>query len=90
MTVLRGLFSSGRVVDLLLVVIAAEFVWLSWRCGARDLRTVMIDLFFSLAPGACLLLALRAALTGAGWPWIAAFLAASFPVHILDLARRRR
>ncbi|MBA3811885.1 MAG: hypothetical protein H0X27_09670 [Caulobacteraceae bacterium] len=65
-------------------------VWLTWRRGTRDLRTAMIDLALALAPGVCLLLALRATLTGAGWPWIAAFLAASFPVHILDLRRRRR
>ena len=49
----------------------------------------MIDLVLAFAPGACLLLALRAALTGAGWPWIAAALAASFPFHIADLIRRR-
>jgi hypothetical protein len=36
-----------------------------------------------------LLLALRAALTGAGAIWVAAFLTASFPIHLIDLARRR-
>ena len=36
-----------------------------------------------------MLLALRSALTGASWPWIAAPLAASFPFHIADLLRRR-
>ena len=39
-------------------------------------------------PGALILLAVRAALTGAGWPWVAAALAASFPAHLLDLRRR--
>jgi hypothetical protein len=36
-----------------------------------------------------MLLALRAALTGLAWPWIALALAASFPAHLADLARRR-
>ena len=49
-----------------------------------------LDAALRLLPGALMLLALRAALTGAGWPWIALALAASFPVHLADLARRPR
>lgn len=52
-----------------------------WRGGDAALR---------LLPGALMLLALRAALTGAGWPWIALALAASFPAHLADIARRPR
>ena len=52
-----------------------------WRGGDAALR---------LLPGAMMLLALRAALTGMAWPWIALALAASFPVHLADLARRPR
>ena len=52
-----------------------------WRGGEAGLR---------LLPGALMLLALRAALTGAGWPWIALALAASFPAHLADIARRPR
>lgn len=51
-----------------------------WRVGDATLR---------LLPGALMLLALRAALTGMAWPWVALALAASFPVHLMDLARRR-
>jgi hypothetical protein len=62
----------------------AEWGWLTrargWRPDAAALR---------LLPGALLLLALRAALTGQAWPWIALALAASFPAHLADLARRR-
>jgi hypothetical protein len=82
---LEAFFSSGRAVDLVLVVMAAEAIWLvagrRWPAG---------DAFIALLPGALLLLALRGALTGAAWPWIAAALAASFPAHLADLARRRR
>ncbi|WP_232089654.1 hypothetical protein [Sphingomonas sp. HMP6] len=52
-----------------------------WRGGDAALR---------LLPGALMLLALRAALTGGGWPWIALALAASFPAHLADIARRPR
>ena len=81
---LAGFFRSGHAVDLVLAVIVLEFAWLSVRR-----RGPMLDRILALAPGACLLLALRAALTGAGWPWVALALAASFPFHIADLIRRR-
>jgi hypothetical protein len=87
--VLNRFFASGHAVDLVLLVMAAELVFLFARRRARAERPPMIDLVLAFAPGACLLLALRAALTGAGWPWIAAALAASFPFHIADLIRRR-
>jgi hypothetical protein len=86
---LGGFVASGHAVDLILAVIGGEFVFLSWRGAARGGVNSTIDVFCALAPGACLLLALRAALTGAGWMWIAAFLSLSFPVHICDLTRRR-
>ena len=37
-----------------------------------------------------MLLALRAALVGAGWPVIGLLLIASFPVHLADLALRAK
>ncbi len=87
---IRQLISSGHAVDLVLAVMAAEFAFLYWRRAAvSDLVALAVDLFCALAPGACLLLALRAALTGADWGWIAVFLALSFPIHLTDLARRR-
>ncbi len=90
MTMIGELFASGRIADLILLILAAEFAFLSWRAPAGRRRTAMVELVFRLAPGACLLLALRAALTGGSWMWIAAWLAASFPVHLGDLIRRPR
>ena len=87
---LKSFFSSGRVADLLLLVMAAEFVGLALRAPRARRRVVVTDLLFALAPGACLTLAMRLALTGAPWPWIAACLTAALPVHIIDLVRRRR
>lgn len=86
---LPGLVANGRAVDLILVIMAVEFAVLSLRRRARRRQVVMMDLFFALAPGALILLALRAALMHAGWLWIAIFLAASFPIHMVDLIRRR-
>ena len=43
-----------------------------------------------LLPGICLMLALRAALTGASWPWVPAALAAALVAHLADLRERWR
>ena len=80
------LFAHGHAADLVLAVLALEFIWLArrgWRADAAALR---------LLPGACMILALRAALVGAAWPWIALPLAVSFPIHLADVgfSRRRR
>ena len=83
------LFSSGHAVDLVLIVMAAEFAYLSLRRRRFGRRSSVIDRILVFAPGVFILLALRAALTGAGWVWIAAPLAASFPFHIADLLRRK-
>jgi len=84
---IAAFFTSGHVVDLILVIIALEFLLVSTRPPGR--RQPMIDRLLAFGPGVCLLLALRAALTDAGWIWVAVALAASFPVHIADLMRRR-
>jgi hypothetical protein len=81
-------FVSGRVVDLIL-----GFMLLEWgvfavlrRGGAR----AAADFLLALLPGACLLLALRAALERLDWIWIAVFLLAALPAHLTDLWRRWR
>ncbi len=77
-------FASGRAVDFVLVVLIAEGFWLVLA------RTrPMLDVVLLLLPGAFILLAVRAALTEAGWPMIALWLALSLPAHAADLARRR-
>ena len=83
---MAGFFASGHAVDFVLLVIAAEFAFLSRR---RTGQGSWLDRVLALMPGVCMLLALRASLTGAPWPWIAAALTASFPFHLADLVRRR-
>jgi hypothetical protein len=79
---------GGRAVDVVLLVIVLEFCVLVALGRGRRAR-VATDLLFTLAPGVFLLLALRFALVGAQWPWIALLIAASFPFHLIDLIRRR-
>ena len=81
---LQAFFANGTAVDLILGVIVLEFGWLIRQRGAK----AWLDILLALGPGALILLALRAALTGAGLAWIALALAASFPVHLADLSRR--
>ncbi len=86
---MERLFASGAAVDVVLGVIVLEFAALLAMATAGARRARAVDLVFALAPGACILLALRAALTGGGWATCAFWLAASFPFHLVDLMRRR-
>jgi hypothetical protein len=83
------LFANGRAADAILLFMALEYVFLIWRRRARDPWGALLGPLLALAPGACLVLAVRAAMTGAGWMWIALWLLASLPFHLADLARRR-
>jgi hypothetical protein len=85
---MQDFVASGRVVDLILAVMVAEAVALgAWRAySGRGIG--LADLLVSLSAGVALLLALRFALTGAGWQAIAAALAAGGALHAADLARR--
>lgn len=69
--------------DIVIAVIIIEFAWLVTRGGwsARDAGQ-------RLGPAVFMMLALRAALDGAAWYWIALLLALSFPIHVADLRRR--
>jgi len=81
-------FDNASLIDLILVLVLLEGVVLAaWRRrSGRGPRPM--DMLFNLAAGACLLLALRAALVNAGWIWIAASLAGALVAHAIDLYRR--
>jgi hypothetical protein len=76
-------FASGHAADLILAVLLGEAVWL--RAGRRWGWGAILGL---LGPAALIVLGLKAALTGADWWWIALPLAASLPLHIIDLRTR--
>ncbi len=82
---LASLFTTGRAIDFALAVMLAEGLWL-----ALGRRRPAFDVLLMLLPGALLMLALRAALTGAGWRIVALWLVLSLPVHLADVWRRGR
>lgn len=75
-------FASGHAADAILAVLAIESILLV-RAGRP-----VFDVAAMLLPAALIVVALRGALVGAEWPWIAVPLALSFPVHLWDLSRR--
>jgi hypothetical protein len=84
------LFVTGRIVDLILVAMLLEGALLFWW-HRRTGRGLPVDLIATtLLAGGFLLLALRAALTGATWPWVALWLFAGLVAHLADLWRRLR
>jgi hypothetical protein len=82
------LFATGRIVDVMLVLMALEggILWLYRRATGRGVRAS--PLIATLVAGGCLLLALRAALTGGSWEWVAAWLTAGLVAHLNDLRSR--
>jgi hypothetical protein len=84
------LFASGRIVDLILALMAAQGAAL-WIHHARTGRGIPPGEFIPhFVAGAALMLALRAALVGEPWTVVGAWLAASLVAHVVELARRWR
>jgi uncharacterized membrane protein len=88
LSAVHDLFTSGRIVDVVLAVIALEVVAVAIHRRVTGRGIAVADLLANLASGICLLVALRAALTGQSWVWVAAALSASLVGHLLDLSRR--
>jgi hypothetical protein len=87
---MADLFSSGRLVDLILVVVVLEaaVLLLYWRQARRGIAP--FDLLPNLCAGVFLLLALRVTLAGAGWMMVSGCLAAAGLAHLADMYRRWR
>jgi hypothetical protein len=81
--VIEALFATGHAADVILAVLAAEACWLRFAKGWRVLAIAGL-----LGPAVLIVLGLRAALVGADWWWVALPLAASLPLHLLDLRSR--
>ena len=85
---MSGLFASGRIVDIVLAITAIEAALLLAYHRRTGRGPAPKDVVGMLLAGACLMLALREALVGAEWRWIALWLAAAFVAHLNDLRRR--
>lgn len=77
---MEQLFTSGRVVDLILLLMLAEYL-------ALRLILARAEAGLFLLSGAFLLIALRVALSGGPWLAIAGALTAAGAAHLLDLRR---
>ncbi len=77
-------FASPHLVDFILVLVVFEAIVLAW--WRKPVRAILV----MLAPGVCLMLALRAALDGAAWPWVPAALLAALVAHVADIRERWR
>jgi hypothetical protein len=84
------LFASGRIADLILGLMLIEGVVLFVYNVTTSRGIAPVDLLTSLLAGVFLILALRFALVGAGWEWVALSLAAALVAHLADLSRRWR
>ena len=87
---LRELFASGRVVELIIALMALEAAALvAWRLRTGS-GIAPLDLLINLCAGALLMLALRAAIVAPDPAAAAPFLGAALVAHVADLARRWR
>jgi hypothetical protein len=82
------LFESGRLVDLILVMVLIEVFLLAWWLPRSGSTLRVLELLPNLAAGAALLVALRFALAGADWRLLALALSAALVAHITDLVLR--
>ena len=82
MDFVAAFFASGHGADVVLAVLALEAVWLRSRGWSLTAIAGLIG------PAVFIILALRAAMVGAPWWWIAGLLALSLPLHLMDLRKR--
>ena len=87
---MSALFASGRVVDLILLLVMAEAVGFVLLHRVTSRGPTPATLLPNLAAGMFLLLALRCGLRGTAWPAIALCLLGSLVAHIADLWARQK
>lgn len=85
---MSALFASGSVIEWILVLVVLEALGLFALHRLTGRGPAIADLLPNLAAGACLLLAVHAALLDRSWVWVAAPLGAALVAHLLDLSRR--
>lgn len=86
---MNEVFASGRIIDLILGLVACEWIALAaYRLTRRGVAPR--DFSVNLVSGVFLMLAVRQALTAAAWGWVAACLLGALTAHVIDLAMRWR
>jgi hypothetical protein len=87
---MAALFSTGLIADIMLAFMALEAIVLVLYQRKTNRGFTPRAVFWMLLPGACLVLALRAALVGAPWPWLALAVSVSLIAHLGYLRERLR
>ena len=87
---LEQFYQGPLVVDIAIAFITLEtlLLWALHKISGRGLA--LADCLLTILSGACLMLALRCALTPDGWPGMALFLIAAGLAHGADLRARWR
>ena len=88
MDTLSELILSGRIIDIVLVVLLLELIIVSMLYRARGTGVPPYPLMVNIGAGGSLALAIKASLTGAGWQWIAVWLMTSLVFHVLAVNTR--
>jgi hypothetical protein len=85
---MQELFASGHIVDFILVLVLLEVlaVW-GWRI-LKGNGPEPVPFIVNVLAGASLMLALRNALVGVSWIWIAVCLIVALVAHLGDLVWR--
>ena len=87
---MEQLFATGRITELIAVFMVLEGLALALYYRATGRGVTVREIVANTAAGLGLLLALRCALTGAPWWWIAGFLLVALGGHLADLSARWR
>lgn len=84
------LFSTGLIADIMLAFMALEAIVLVLYRRKTNRGLTPRAVFWMLLPGACLVLAFRAALVAASWQWVALAVSVSLIAHLGYLRQRLR
>jgi hypothetical protein len=87
---MNDFFASGRAIDLIIIGMALQALLLTLYFKRTGLGVAPRDFLPNLMSGASLMLAVRCALTGAWWGWVALLLLCSLAAHLADMRQRWR
>lgn len=85
---MAAFIQSGMFATALLVAVAAEIVLASLYFRRRRQTTMMVCFIANGLAGGALILALRSALQGEAWPFVAIYLLAALLAHGADVVLR--
>lgn len=80
--------NSGQVAAVMLVAIAIEVAVAGYYFWRRQRTFLLLSFVANGLAGACLVLALRAALQQSGWLFVAIYLAGGLLAHVADVVLR--